>query len=47
MSIPLYDGYKARFRLESVWHKHGDEEELILAVLAELSEVYEKDEWDE
>ena len=30
-----------------VWHKHGDEEELILAVLVELSEVYEEDEWDE
>jgi hypothetical protein len=44
MSIPLYDGREARFRLELVRYKQGDVEDLMLAALAELGEVYEEDE---
>ena len=47
MSIPLYDGREARFRLELFQHRQGSEDDLILATLDELGEVYEEDEWDE
>jgi hypothetical protein len=43
MSIPLYDGREARFRLELVPQEHSDEEDLVLAALVELSE---EDVWD-
>ena len=44
MSVPLQDRCEARFRLELVRQKQGDEDEIMLA---ELGEVYEEDEWDE
>ena len=47
MSIHCYDGREARFRLELVRYKQGDEDEIMLAALAELGEVYEEDDWDE
>jgi hypothetical protein len=47
MSIPLYGGREARFRLELFHHRQGNEDDLILATLDELGEVYEEDEWDE
>ena len=47
MSISLYDGREARFRLELFHHRQGNEDDLILATLDELGEVYEEDEWDE
>ncbi len=47
MSIPLYAGREARFRLELIPHEPEDEEELMLAALAALGEVYEEGDWDE
>jgi hypothetical protein len=47
MSIPFQDRYEARFRLELVRQKQGDEDEIMLAELDELGEVYEEDDWDE
>ena len=47
MSIPLYAGREARFRLELVPQAPVDDEELLLAALAELGEVYEESERDE
>jgi hypothetical protein len=44
MSIPLQGRCEARFRLELISQKQGDEDEIMLA---ELGEVYEEDEWDE
>jgi hypothetical protein len=44
MSIPLYDGREARFRLELVCYKQRDEDDLMLAALGEL---YVEDDWDE
>jgi hypothetical protein len=46
MSIPLYDGREARFRLEMVHHQRGREDDLMMAALGELGEVYEEEEWD-
>ncbi len=46
MSIPLYDGREARFRLELAHYEQGDKDDLMLAALGELGEVYEDDEWD-
>src|SRR5258708_6951485 len=40
MSIPLYDGRKARFRLELVPQGQVDEEDLVLAALSELDEEH-------
>ena len=39
MSIPLYDGREARFRLETVHRKQGDEEDLA------RDELDEEEEW--
>ena len=40
ISIPLYDGREARFRLELVHqHRHRGDDDLMLAALAELGEV--------
>ena len=47
MSIPLYDGREARFRLELVCYKQSDEDDLMLAALGELGELYVEDDWDE
>ena len=47
MSIPLYDGREARLRLELVRYKKGDEDDLMLAALGELGELYIEDNWDE
>ena len=47
MSIPLYDGREARFRLELVPQEQGDEDDLMLAALGELGELYVEDDWDE
>ena len=47
MSIPLYDGREARFRLELVHYKQSDEDDLMLAALGELGELYMEDDWDE
>jgi len=47
MSIPLYDGREARFRLELVPQEQGDEDDLMLAALGELGELYREDDWDE
>src|SRR5260370_8363492 len=47
MSIPLYDGREARFRLELVCDKQSDEDDLMLAALGELGELYVEDDWDE
>jgi len=47
MSIPLYDGREARFRLELVREEQGDEDDLMLAALGELGEPYVEDDWDE
>lgn len=47
MSIPLYDGREARFRLELVRYKQSDEDDLMLAALGELGELYVEDDWDE
>jgi len=47
MSIPLYAGREARYRLELIPHGPKDEEELMLAALAALEEVYEEGYWDE
>jgi hypothetical protein len=47
MSIPPYDGREAHFRLELFHHRQGSEDDLILAMLDELGEVYEEDESDE
>ena len=44
MSIPLYDGREARFRLELVPQQQDDEEKLMLAALRELDE---EETWDE
>ena len=46
MSIPLYDRREARFRLELAHNEQGDKDDLMLAALGELGEVYEDDEWD-
>jgi hypothetical protein len=46
MSIPLYDGREARFRLEMVRYKQGDEDDLMLAALGDLGELYVEDDWD-
>ncbi len=46
MSKPLYDGREPRSRLELVLQEQGDGEDLVLAVLRGLGEVYEEDEWD-
>lgn len=48
MSIPLYDGREARFRLELVHQDRPvrDEDDLMRAALDELGEVYEEDEWN-
>ena len=43
MSIPLYNGREARFRLETVHHKHGNEEDL---APDDPDELDEEDEWD-
>src|SRR2546429_3807270 len=43
MSIPLYDGREARFRLETVHHKQGDEEDL---TPDDPDGLDEEDEWD-
>src|SRR5215471_1768542 len=43
MSIPLYDGREARFRLETVHRKQADEEDL---ALDDPDELDEEDEWD-
>ena len=43
MSIPLYDGREARFRLELVPQEQGDEEDLLLAALGDLGELYEEE----
>ena len=43
MSIPLYDGREARFRLEVVREEQGDEDDLMLAALGELGELYVED----
>jgi len=43
MSIPLYDGREARFRLETVHYKQGDEEDL---VRDDPDELDEEDTWD-
>jgi hypothetical protein len=45
MSIPLYDGREARFRLELVPQEQDNEEDLMLAALGDLGEVYEEDAW--
>ena len=47
MSIPLYDGREACFRLELVPQEQGDEDDLMLAALGELGELYVEDDWDE
>ncbi len=47
MPIPLYDGREARFRLELVPQEQGDEDDLMLAALGELGELYREDDWDE
>ncbi len=47
MSIPLYHGREARFRLELVHPKQDDEEALMLDALRELGELYEEEKWDE
>jgi len=47
MSIPLYDGREARFRLELLLREQGDEDDLMLAALSELGELYMEDDWDE
>jgi hypothetical protein len=47
MSIPLYDGREARFRLEPVPQKQGDEEDLMLATLSELGELSDEEAWSE
>ena len=47
MSIPLYDGREARFRLELVRYKQRDEDDLMLAALGELGDLYVEDDWDE
>ena len=46
MSIPLYDGREARFRLELVRYKQGDEDDPMLAAPGELGELYVEDDWD-
>ncbi len=46
MSLPLYDGREARFRLELVRYKQGDEDDLMLAALGELGELYVEDDGD-
>ncbi len=43
MSIPLYDGREARFRLEMVHRKQGDEKEL---APGDLDEFDEADAWE-
>jgi len=43
MSIPLYDGREARFRLETVHHNQGDEEHL---APDDPDELDEEDAWD-
>jgi hypothetical protein len=43
MSIPLYDGREARFRLETIHRKQGDEKELARDNSDELDE---ENEWD-
>ncbi len=43
MSIPLYDGREARFRLEMVHHKQNDEKDLSLD---DPDELDEEDEWE-
>ena len=45
MSIPLYEGREARFRLEML-PEPGEEDDLILAALGELGELYEEDAWE-
>lgn len=47
MSISLYDGHEARFSLELVRYKQGDEDDLMLAALDELGELYVEGDWDE
>jgi Domain of unknown function (DUF5348) len=47
MSIPLSDGREARFRLELVCYKQSDEDDLMLAALGDLGELYVEDDWDE
>jgi hypothetical protein len=47
MSISLYDGREARFSLELVRYKQGDEDDLMLAALGELGELYMEDDLDE
>jgi len=47
MSIPLYHGREARFRLELVPPKQDDEEALMLDALRELGELYEEEFEDE
>jgi len=46
MSIPLYDGREACIRLELVRYKQGDEDDLMLAALGDLGELYVEDDWD-
>jgi hypothetical protein len=41
---PVNDGREARFRPKMAHYKRSDEEDLLLAALAELGEVYEEDE---
>src|SRR5438270_11233290 len=43
MSIPLYDGREARFRLVMVHHKQGDEED---PTLNHPDELDAEDEWE-
>jgi hypothetical protein len=43
MSIPLFDGREARFRLETVHHKQGDEKAL---ARDDLDEIDGEDGWD-
>jgi len=43
MSIPLYDGREARFRLETVHHKQGDKED---RTRDDQDELDEEDTWD-
>jgi hypothetical protein len=47
MSIPLYHGREARFRLELVHPRQDDEEALMLAAFGELGELSEEEKWDE
>jgi len=46
MSILLFDGREARFRLELVRYKQGDEDDLMLAAPGDLGELYVEDDWD-